>query len=170
MVFDVEFLLSPETSSNNHFYCFQFPLDNFPIFVSLALSSFDELFSWFHCDIFWGYFSWCYPLHCRFSVSSAVVVWIAEQFRHLHGSDILVSFLERLVLCRLLLGRYLSTCYHWCLAGYITSHLVHSCIDQQRLRKLKGWLSQKCELQFFCLSKCAHMTTTPGQLAWGIWI
>ena len=28
---------------------------------------------------------------------------------------------------------YLSTCYHWCLVGYVTSHLVHSCIDQQRL-------------------------------------
>ena len=32
----------------------------------------------------------------------------------------------------------------------------------------KGWLSQKCELQSFCLSKGAHMATTSGQSAWRI--
>ena len=40
LVFDVEFLLSPETSSKNHSYCFQFPSDDFPIFVHLPLSLF----------------------------------------------------------------------------------------------------------------------------------
>ena len=125
--------LSPVTFSTNHSYSFQFPLDDFPIFGHLALSSFGELFSSFHCHLFRCYFSWCYRLHFRFSVSSPVVVWIAEQFRHLYGSDVLVSFRERLVLCPVLLGQYISTCYHWCLAGYVTSHLVHSCVDQQRI-------------------------------------
>ena len=51
-------------------------------------------------------------LSVTFSASSPVVIWIAEQFRHLHESDVLVSFRERLVLCRFLLGRFLSACYH----------------------------------------------------------
>ena len=63
----------------------------FSNFFCLSPSSFGELFSWFHCDLFEGYFSWCYRLHCRFSVSFPIGVWIAERFCHLHGSDVLVS-------------------------------------------------------------------------------
>ena len=82
------FLLSTEKPSKIHSCCFQFPSDGFSIFVRLALSFFGDLFSRFHFEFFGGNFSKCYRLHFWFTVSFPVVVWIAERFCHLHGSDI----------------------------------------------------------------------------------
>ena len=128
MVFDVEFLLSPETSSKNHSYCFQFPSDDFPIFVHLALSLFMTSLRSLR-RVFFVVLLVTFLIFSRISCccldgrAISSFTW-KRCFGFFPRTVSAVSFIAWAIF---------STCYHSCLAGYVTSHLVLSCINQQRL-------------------------------------